>query len=162
MTALVLLLVLRREPVDPAWSEFTRVQESWVAETLPPSARDRHLPPLVRDLGSPSHAVRERASERLAGLGVDAVPALSAATASPDPEVSRRAWLVLAVIHRCPKCTGTGGHVDGWMGLCPWCQGSKDTRCVGQRAGYDLDPFTGGYVERYMFTPKYLFPNPNL
>ena len=161
MTALALALVLHRQPIDPAVSEFTRVQEQWVAEATPAAIRDSYLPAAVRELGSRSYATRERAARELAWFGAASVPALSAATMSPDPEIAGRAWRVLAVIHRCPRCSGSGSG-DGWNGLCQGCQGSRDTRCVGQRVGYYQDPRTGGYVERYEFSPKILFMNPNL
>jgi tetratricopeptide (TPR) repeat protein len=59
------------------------------------AAADPPAGDLVRDLGSPSFAARERATRDLWRLGAKARPAVEAAAASPDPEVRRRAAVVL-------------------------------------------------------------------
>jgi tetratricopeptide (TPR) repeat protein len=61
-------------------------------------AADKPAPPveeLVRDLGSPIYAVRERAEAALWKRGRAAIPALEQAAADPNPEVARRAGDVL-------------------------------------------------------------------
>jgi tetratricopeptide (TPR) repeat protein len=50
---------------------------------------------LVRDLGSPSFAARDRATRELWKLGEKARPALAAAADSPDAEIARRAKEIL-------------------------------------------------------------------
>jgi hypothetical protein len=59
----------------------------------PASAAD-----LVRQLGSETYAVRERASRSLVELGIAAKPALTAALRHPDAEIRHRAGGILAVV----------------------------------------------------------------
>jgi uncharacterized repeat protein (TIGR01451 family) len=47
---------------------------------------------LVQDLADNHFAVRQKASNRLRVLGLEALPDLEKATDSPDPEVRHRAW----------------------------------------------------------------------
>jgi HEAT repeat protein len=62
---------------------------------LGPSARPA-VPSLLRLLGKPS--ARERATEALAAIGIDAVPALTAALTNANPEVRRAAAAALDTI----------------------------------------------------------------
>jgi hypothetical protein len=55
---------------------------------------------LVEQLGDPDYAKREDASRRLAEIGPAALPALREATASGDPEVARRADVLITRITR--------------------------------------------------------------
>ena len=75
-----------------------------LTSTLTGAARPADQEPtpaeLVRDLGSPSYAAREKASRGLWKLGPVARPALEEAARSSDPEVRTRAEEVIARIHR--------------------------------------------------------------
>ncbi|HEX4613907.1 MAG TPA: hypothetical protein VH092_37345 [Urbifossiella sp.] len=51
---------------------------------------------LARGLGAPAYADREAATRALAALGPAAIPALEEAARSPNPEVARRAFPLLA------------------------------------------------------------------
>jgi hypothetical protein len=61
-----------------------------------PSARD--IDRLIEQLGSNKFLKRERASQTLQAIGVRALPALHKAAEAADPEVRRRARLLLAVL----------------------------------------------------------------
>jgi hypothetical protein len=63
----------------------------------PPASPD-HVSALVRQLGSPRFAERERATRELTGLGIVAKDALSAAVNDPDAELRVRARQVLATV----------------------------------------------------------------
>ncbi len=68
------------------------------APPVPAPARDPELAPLLTDLGDPSFAKREAASEALAKKGEAARDALQEATHSLDPEVQSRARTLLATL----------------------------------------------------------------
>ncbi len=50
---------------------------------------------LVKDLGDFHFDTRQKATERLAAIGLPALPTLQEATRSRDPEVCRRAWSLI-------------------------------------------------------------------
>ena len=58
---------------------------------------------LVRDLGSETYSVRQKADEELRKLGAAAAPALKEAVADADPERARRARAILAEIEKKPS-----------------------------------------------------------
>lgn len=53
------------------------------------------VPKRIEQLGDSCFAVREKASDRLLGIGLEALPALEQATRSTDPEVVQRAWRII-------------------------------------------------------------------
>ncbi|HEY1378860.1 MAG TPA: HEAT repeat domain-containing protein [Gemmataceae bacterium] len=57
---------------------------------------------LIRQLGDPAYAVRERASAEVVACGIAAIGPLRAATADPDVEIARRAERCLQKIERVP------------------------------------------------------------
>ncbi len=63
-------------------------------------AQDVEIDDLVRRLGDDDFRTRTEASERLSGIGEPARAAIERAGRSPDPEVRRRAALLLAVFSR--------------------------------------------------------------
>jgi hypothetical protein len=68
------------------------------------SAADRQkIEALIRQLGDPAYAVRERAMNELVGCGMPAVGPLRQAEADPDIEIARRAQRCLARIERVPS-----------------------------------------------------------
>jgi hypothetical protein len=68
------------------------------------AANDRQrIERLIRQLGDPAYAVRERASAELIACGLPAVSLLRQAAADPDVEVARRAERCLAQIERVPS-----------------------------------------------------------
>jgi sulfatase modifying factor 1 len=70
-----------------------------LAAVPPHGSGDERVPPLVKDLGAPEFAARERATEKLKAIGEPALPAVVEAAASDDPEVRARAQgLVRAII----------------------------------------------------------------
>jgi hypothetical protein len=61
----------------------------------PPEAAPQSPEALVARLGSAKYTERERAARELEAIGPDALPALRAALDAPDPEVRRRAALLV-------------------------------------------------------------------
>ena len=57
------------------------------ADSPAPAVANRDIPALIKQLGDDSPKVRDQASEKLRHLGKDALPALSEALKSEDPEV---------------------------------------------------------------------------
>lgn len=112
-----------------------------VAGQLPVAPPPRPAEPvadLIRDLGSPDFAARERASARLAGLDLaEPPPALLAAAAAPDPEVRRRAAAAAAAIRARAAVRGLtpaerfarAGAVDRFVaGSAAWAGPADDPR----------------------------------
>src|SRR4051812_17980648 len=70
--------------------------------TVAATDRDR-INALIRQLGDPSYAVRERAMADLVGSGLPAVTMLRQAASDQDVEVARRAEKCLTAIERVPS-----------------------------------------------------------
>jgi tetratricopeptide (TPR) repeat protein len=70
--------------VSAAWADDAKSLTS-------PTLQSAELEKLIRDLGDPEFIVRERATNRLAKLGIAAFDALAAAESHSDPEVALRA-----------------------------------------------------------------------
>src|SRR5262245_28220261 len=68
------------------------------------AANDRQrIEALIRQLGDPAYAIRERATTDLIGAGLPAVSMLRQASGDPDVEIARRAEKCLAAIERVPS-----------------------------------------------------------
>jgi HEAT repeat protein len=59
-----------------------------------------HLDRLIRQLGDPTPAKREEASQKLAAIGLAALPALRDALKNPDKEIARRAGTAIQEISK--------------------------------------------------------------
>src|SRR5262245_65865706 len=71
---------------------------------------------LVRQLGHRSFAKREEASRDLAAIGEPARPALTTATADPDPETARRARQGLDGLDARALVAAAKKELDRWQG----------------------------------------------
>jgi hypothetical protein len=75
---------------------------------------------LVRQLGDPSFAVRERAGKELVRMGRAAEAALRAGLTDPDPEVRRRcAWLLPLALRPKPRLTLPSPHALSLIAFTP-------------------------------------------
>jgi|GEM_PF-6885704 len=77
----------------------TSSSPSWARED-PPGASDAEINRLVDRLGADRYADREQAAARLRGIGPRAIPALTRAADSHDPEVADRASQLLRAIRQ--------------------------------------------------------------
>lgn len=68
------------------------------ADAPPPSSPEQRIQALIRQLGDPDYAVRQRAQDELAQFGFEAFEALTAATEHEDLEIAARAKYLLRLI----------------------------------------------------------------
>lgn len=94
---------------SPSDLRFSIIQEAWVAKNAKHLSIDK--PELVLNLGHPRYSEREKASEKLRFMGLDAWRYLVWATYSQDAEISHRGYEIILMYFKCEVCHGTGNVI---------------------------------------------------